>query len=73
MGNIIAILWLLQFMFACIGVQLFKGRLYYCNDDSKNTEEECKYVTRTFTGSYQVGTFFIFANSLLDVELPALL
>jgi len=27
-----------------IAVQLFKGRFFYCNDDSKNTEEECRSV-----------------------------
>nr|CAB3227402.1 voltage-dependent L-type calcium channel subunit alpha-1D-like [Phallusia mammillata] len=42
MGNIIIITTLLQFMFACIGVQLFKGRLYYCTDESKATPEECQ-------------------------------
>nr|XP_026689963.1 voltage-dependent L-type calcium channel subunit alpha-1D isoform X2 [Ciona intestinalis] len=41
-GNIFIITTLLQFMFACIGVQLFKGRLYGCTDESKSTREECK-------------------------------
>uniref|UniRef100_H2YSW8 Voltage-dependent L-type calcium channel subunit alpha n=1 Tax=Ciona savignyi TaxID=51511 RepID=H2YSW8_CIOSA len=41
-GNIFVITTLLQFMFACIGVQLFKGRLYSCTDESKSTREECK-------------------------------
>ncbi|CBY24520.1 unnamed protein product [Oikopleura dioica] len=40
--NIILITMLLIFMFACIGVQLFKGRLYACSDISKTTEAECK-------------------------------
>ncbi|KFM70199.1 Voltage-dependent calcium channel type D subunit alpha-1, partial [Stegodyphus mimosarum] len=34
--------YLLQFMFAVIGVQLFKGKFYRCNDESKMTEEECQ-------------------------------
>ena len=29
-GNIVAITTLLQFMFACIGVQLFKGKMGKC-------------------------------------------
>ncbi|XP_041443856.1 voltage-dependent L-type calcium channel subunit alpha-1C isoform X2 [Xenopus laevis] len=41
-GNIVIVTTLLQFMFACIGVQLFKGKLYSCTDSSKITEEECK-------------------------------
>ncbi|ELW57722.1 Voltage-dependent L-type calcium channel subunit alpha-1S [Tupaia chinensis] len=41
-GNIVLVTTLLQFMFACIGVQLFKGKFYSCNDPSKMTEEECR-------------------------------
>uniref|UniRef100_A0A8D1P8T2 Voltage-dependent L-type calcium channel subunit alpha n=1 Tax=Sus scrofa TaxID=9823 RepID=A0A8D1P8T2_PIG len=41
-GNIVLVTTLLQFMFACIGVQLFKGKFFSCNDLSKMTEEECK-------------------------------
>ncbi|XP_052056876.1 voltage-dependent L-type calcium channel subunit alpha-1S isoform X3 [Apodemus sylvaticus] len=41
-GNIVLVTTLLQFMFACIGVQLFKGKFYSCNDLSKMTEEECR-------------------------------
>nr|XP_042895043.1 muscle calcium channel subunit alpha-1 [Parasteatoda tepidariorum] len=41
-GNIMLVTYLLQFMFAVIGVQLFKGKFYRCNDESKMTEEECQ-------------------------------
>nr|XP_032652259.1 voltage-dependent L-type calcium channel subunit alpha-1C isoform X16 [Chelonoidis abingdonii] len=41
-GNIVIVTTLLQFMFACIGVQLFKGKLYSCSDSSKQTEAECR-------------------------------
>ncbi|XP_054843978.1 voltage-dependent L-type calcium channel subunit alpha-1C [Eublepharis macularius] len=41
-GNIVIVTTLLQFMFACIGVQLFKGKLYSCTDSSKQTEADCK-------------------------------
>uniref|UniRef100_H0X3R3 Voltage-dependent L-type calcium channel subunit alpha n=1 Tax=Otolemur garnettii TaxID=30611 RepID=H0X3R3_OTOGA len=46
-GNIVIVTTLLQFMFACIGVQLFKGKLYTCSDSSKQTQAECKgnYIT----------------------------
>nr|XP_014342129.1 PREDICTED: voltage-dependent L-type calcium channel subunit alpha-1D [Latimeria chalumnae] len=41
-GNIMIVTTLLQFMFACIGVQLFKGKFYRCTDEAKQTPEECK-------------------------------
>lgn len=41
-GNIILITFLLNFMFATIGVQLFKGTFYSCTDTSKLTEADCK-------------------------------
>uniref|UniRef100_A0A1B6BZP2 Voltage-dependent L-type calcium channel subunit alpha n=1 Tax=Clastoptera arizonana TaxID=38151 RepID=A0A1B6BZP2_9HEMI len=46
-GNIVLVTCLLQFMFAVIGVQLFKGRFHKCTDASKMTEDDCK-------GSYLV-------------------
>ena len=33
---------LIMFIFANIGVQLFKGKFHYCTDLSKITQEECK-------------------------------
>ncbi|OCT94594.1 voltage-dependent L-type calcium channel subunit alpha-1S [Xenopus laevis] len=41
-GNIVLVTTLLQFMFSCIGVQLFKGKFYSCTDTTKITAEECK-------------------------------
>ncbi|XP_056895578.1 dihydropyridine-sensitive L-type skeletal muscle calcium channel subunit alpha-1-like [Takifugu flavidus] len=41
-GNIVLVTMLLNFMFACIGVQLFKGKFYSCTDLSKVTHEECQ-------------------------------
>uniref|UniRef100_A0A8C1LA84 Voltage-dependent L-type calcium channel subunit alpha n=1 Tax=Cyprinus carpio TaxID=7962 RepID=A0A8C1LA84_CYPCA len=41
-GNIVIVTTLLQFMFACIGVQLFKGKFFYCTDTSKQTHSECR-------------------------------
>ncbi|XP_072336835.1 voltage-dependent L-type calcium channel subunit alpha-1S-like isoform X8 [Scyliorhinus torazame] len=43
-GNIVIVTTLLQFVFACLGVQLFKGNLYSCTDPSKITEEDCKLL-----------------------------
>ena len=35
---------LFQFIFAVIAVQLFKGRFFYCTDESKETKDECRLV-----------------------------
>lgn len=40
-GNIMLVTCLLEFMFAVIGVQLFKGTFFECTDRSKLTEAEC--------------------------------
>ncbi|XP_069101378.1 muscle calcium channel subunit alpha-1-like isoform X5 [Argopecten irradians] len=40
--NIMLVTFLLNFMFAVIGVQLFKGKFHHCTDNSKLTEGECK-------------------------------
>nr|XP_012136470.1 PREDICTED: muscle calcium channel subunit alpha-1 isoform X4 [Megachile rotundata] len=41
-GNIMLVTYLLQFMFAVIGVQLFKGKFFSCSDASKMTKDECQ-------------------------------
>ncbi|XP_074482134.1 voltage-dependent L-type calcium channel subunit alpha-1C isoform X9 [Sebastes fasciatus] len=41
-GNIVIVTTLLQFMFACIGVQLFKGKFFFCTDSSKQTHLDCR-------------------------------
>uniref|UniRef100_A0A8C4EFA1 Voltage-dependent L-type calcium channel subunit alpha n=1 Tax=Dicentrarchus labrax TaxID=13489 RepID=A0A8C4EFA1_DICLA len=43
-GNIVLVTMLLDFMFACIGVQLFKGKFNACTDPDKMTEETCWYI-----------------------------
>ncbi|XP_036434229.1 calcium channel, voltage-dependent, L type, alpha 1F subunit [Colossoma macropomum] len=55
-GNIMIVTALLQFMFACIGVQLFKGKFYRCTDEAKHTPEQCK------------GTFVVYKDG--DVSRP---
>ncbi|XP_010572881.1 PREDICTED: voltage-dependent L-type calcium channel subunit alpha-1F-like, partial [Haliaeetus leucocephalus] len=56
-GNIMIVTTLLQFMFACIGVQLFKGKFYSCTDEAKHTPGECK------------GTFLVYKDG--DVSHPS--
>nr|XP_043878898.1 calcium channel, voltage-dependent, L type, alpha 1D subunit, a isoform X14 [Solea senegalensis] len=57
-GNIMIVTTLLQFMFACIGVQLFKGKFYRCTDEAKSTPEECK------------GTYIVYKDG--DVNQPSI-
>ncbi|KAM4605319.1 LOW QUALITY PROTEIN: voltage-dependent R-type calcium channel subunit alpha-1E [Polymixia lowei] len=40
--NILIVYQLFMFIFAVIAVQLFKGKFFYCNDSSMNTEKECQ-------------------------------
>ncbi|XP_074629841.1 voltage-dependent L-type calcium channel subunit alpha-1D-like isoform X2 [Acropora palmata] len=40
--NILIITILFLFIFSVIGVQLFQGKFFYCDDASKMTEEECQ-------------------------------
>ena len=39
--NILIVYLLFQFLFSCIGVQLFKGKFFYCTDPSKLTPGDC--------------------------------
>ncbi|XP_062248852.1 voltage-dependent L-type calcium channel subunit alpha-1D [Platichthys flesus] len=59
-GNIMIVTTLLQFMFACIGVQLFKGKFYRCTDDAKSSPEECK------------GTYILYNNgdTAINTAMP---
>ncbi|KAG5274596.1 hypothetical protein AALO_G00138030 [Alosa alosa] len=41
-GNIVLVTMLLDFMFSCIGVQLFKGKFFYCTDPAMMTEQDCR-------------------------------
>ncbi|GFY44623.1 muscle calcium channel subunit alpha-1, partial [Trichonephila inaurata madagascariensis] len=41
-GNIMLVTFLLNFMFGVIGVQLFKGKFFSCNDGSKLFERDCQ-------------------------------
>ncbi|XP_021201888.1 muscle calcium channel subunit alpha-1 isoform X2 [Bombyx mori] len=49
-GNILLVTNLLQFMFAVMGVQMFKGRFFKCTDITKDNENDCH------------GTYLIYEN-----------
>ncbi|CAH1158375.1 unnamed protein product [Phyllotreta striolata] len=57
-GNIMLVTYLLQFMFAVIGVQLFKGKFSHCTDRSKMTAEDCN------------GTYLVYENG--DINRPSM-
>ncbi|XP_077986579.1 voltage-dependent calcium channel type A subunit alpha-1-like isoform X3 [Glandiceps talaboti] len=40
--NILIVYLLFQFIFAVIAVQLYKGRFFYCNDESKMNKLDCR-------------------------------
>jgi len=42
--NILIVYILFMFIFAVIAVQLFKGKFFYCTDESKGLEKDCKSV-----------------------------
>ncbi|XP_065066624.1 voltage-dependent L-type calcium channel subunit alpha-1D-like isoform X2 [Rhopilema esculentum] len=50
-GNIMIVTLLFQFLFAVIGIQLFKGTFFFCSDDSKLTAEECKGTYLSYSGT----------------------
>ncbi|XP_028408443.1 voltage-dependent R-type calcium channel subunit alpha-1E-like [Dendronephthya gigantea] len=56
--NILLITILFLFIFACIGVQLFQGKFFMCNDVSKMTEEECQ------------GSYYAYSSDLSDINKP---
>uniref|UniRef100_A0A8C1JQU8 Voltage-dependent P/Q-type calcium channel subunit alpha-1A n=1 Tax=Cyprinus carpio TaxID=7962 RepID=A0A8C1JQU8_CYPCA len=40
--NILIVYMLFMFIFAVVAVQLFKGRFFYCTDESKELERDCR-------------------------------
>ncbi|XP_030756415.1 muscle calcium channel subunit alpha-1 isoform X1 [Sitophilus oryzae] len=57
-GNIVLVTCLLQFMFAVIGVELFKGKFSHCTDGSKLTAGECN------------GTYLVYVDG--DINKPVM-
>ncbi|KRZ69837.1 Voltage-dependent calcium channel type D subunit alpha-1 [Trichinella papuae] len=49
-GNIMLVTFMLEFMFAIIGVQIFKGAFFRCTDRARLTAEECKGTFIEFEG-----------------------
>ncbi|XP_052750950.1 muscle calcium channel subunit alpha-1-like isoform X3 [Galleria mellonella] len=49
-GNILLVTNLLQFMFAVMGVQMFKGKFFRCTDVTKLTYEDCRGTYLVYNG-----------------------
>uniref|UniRef100_A0A3P9KDD1 Voltage-dependent P/Q-type calcium channel subunit alpha-1A n=1 Tax=Oryzias latipes TaxID=8090 RepID=A0A3P9KDD1_ORYLA len=47
--NILIVYMLFMFIFAVVAVQLFKGRFFYCTDESKEFERDCRLVGKQKT------------------------
>lgn len=47
--NILIVYILFMFIFAVIAVQLFKGKFFYCTDESKGLEKDCRYSLWRFS------------------------
>lgn len=50
--NILIVYMLFMFIFAVVAVQLFKGRFFFCTDESKEFERDCRLASVTFSTTY---------------------
>ena len=51
--NILIVYMLFMFIFAVVAVQLFKGRFFFCTDESKEFARDCRSVgTRILQVAY---------------------
>ncbi|CAG4985227.1 unnamed protein product [Colias eurytheme] len=55
-GNILLVTNLLQFMFAVMGVQMFKGKFYMCSDITKVDSDQCQ------------GAYLVYKNNKPTIE-----
>ncbi|XP_067825703.1 calcium channel, voltage-dependent, N type, alpha 1B subunit, a [Heptranchias perlo] len=54
--NILIVYMLFMFIFAVIAVQLFKGKFFYCTDESKEFEKDCR------------GQYLVYDNDEVEAE-----
>ncbi|XP_032905135.1 voltage-dependent N-type calcium channel subunit alpha-1B [Amblyraja radiata] len=54
--NILIVYMLFMFIFAVIAVQLFKGKFFYCTDESKDLEKDCR------------GQYLVYDNDDIEAE-----
>ncbi|KAG7282841.1 hypothetical protein CRUP_012231 [Coryphaenoides rupestris] len=51
--NILIVYMLFMFIFAVVAVQLFKGRFFYCTDESKEFERDCRVLKHSVDATYE--------------------
>lgn len=54
--NILIVYMLFMFIFAVVAVQLFKGRFFFCTDESKEFERDCRLASVTFSTTHNVNS-----------------
>ncbi|XP_048104593.1 voltage-dependent P/Q-type calcium channel subunit alpha-1A-like isoform X1 [Alosa alosa] len=52
--NILIVYMLFMFIFAVVAVQLFKGRFFFCTDESKEFERDCRGEYLVYNGNDEV-------------------
>ncbi|KPP79716.1 voltage-dependent P/Q-type calcium channel subunit alpha-1A-like, partial [Scleropages formosus] len=52
--NILIVYMLFMFIFAVVAVQLFKGRFFYCTDESKEFDHDCRGEYLVYDGDNEV-------------------
>lgn len=50
--NILIVYVLFMFIFAVVAVQLFKGRFFYCTDESKEFERDCRLASESHSTTH---------------------
>lgn len=74
--NILIVYLLFMFIFAVVAVQLFKGRFFYCTDESKEFERDCRsgrrlnshrFVVFVLRLTAHVGLLVVFQGGIFGV------
>lgn len=68
--NILIVYMLFMFIFAVVAVQLFKGRFFFCSDESKEFERDCRLASVTFSTTHNVN-FLVPKQFLLELLAKA--
>lgn len=50
--NILIVYVLFMFIFAVVAVQLFKGRFFFCTDESKEFERDCRLASESYSTTH---------------------
>lgn len=56
--NILIVYVLFMFIFGVVAVQLFKGRFFYCTDESKEFEHDCRWASESNIAAHNSKVYF---------------